>query len=645
MRKKKVLFHSDYTQLKTGFGKNAKLVLSHLYKTGKYDLVQLGCGTNKEHPSFKNLPWKTIGTLPMSQKEIDEAQKDAKLFARMNYGAFCIDEIIKQEKPDVYIGVQDIWGLEYCVDRDWFNKITSVVWTTLDSRPILPIAVSKAPKIKNYWVWADFATKDLHKLGFNHVETVRGCLNEKDFFRYDDKYRSLLRKIFKIEQDAFVIGFVFRNQLRKSVPNLLKGYVKFKKQLPKDKKTYLLLHTNFDEGWNIMKLAEENGIDKKEILTTYNCSACGAFLANAFAGEQQKCPFCQTEKTLNTTSVGGGVTEYQLNEIYNLMDVYCHPFTSGGQEIPIQEAKLTELITLVTNYSCGEDSCAEEAHSLPLTWHEYREAGTEFIKASTDSDSISQQLLKVYFLTEEERVEIGKKGRQWVIDNFSVEKIGQRVEKLIDSAPFFEGELEIKQKQNPDAEVDISLPENEWLTSLYRDILAMNVDENDDGFKYWKEQLAQDQSDENGPILNEQKRKNIDKYFRKVALGELEKASSLKDYVDEDDERKKILYVIPESAGDVYMATSLFKNLKKTYPDYDLYVSCKPEYRSILDGNPYIYKHIPYFKECEDHFLMEGQGNHKGFFDILFLSHMTAQRHANYTHNGKDKIMFDLKSF
>ena len=41
-----------------------------------------------------------------------------------------------------------------------------------------------------------------------------------------------------------------------------------------------------------------------------------------------------------------GVSEKELNEVYNLMDVYCHPFTSGGQEIPIQEAKLTELITL-----------------------------------------------------------------------------------------------------------------------------------------------------------------------------------------------------------------------------------------------------------------------------------------------------------
>ena len=70
------------------------------------------------------------------------------------------------------------------------------------------------------------------------------------------------------------------------------------------------------------------------------------------------------------------------------MDVYCHPFTSGGQEIPVQEAKLTELITLVTNYSCGEDNCTVESGGLPLEWSEYREPGTQFIKASTKPLSI-----------------------------------------------------------------------------------------------------------------------------------------------------------------------------------------------------------------------------------------------------------------
>ena len=99
---------------------------------------------------------------------------------------------------------------------------------------------------------------------------------------------------------------------------------------------------------------------------------------------------------MNTTNTGRGVTDAQLNEVYNLMDVYCHPFTSGGQEIPIQEAKLAELITLVTNYSCGEDCCTEESGGLPLDWTEYREPGTQFIKASTSPESISSQLSKVH---------------------------------------------------------------------------------------------------------------------------------------------------------------------------------------------------------------------------------------------------------
>ena len=171
---------------------------------------------------------------------------------------------------------------------------------------------------------------------------------------------------------------MFRNQLRKSVPNLLEGYAKWKEQEKPKKKTYLLFHTHWKEGWNIHKLAEEYGIDKSEILTTYVCKKCGDYQVKAYDGEDKDCPSCLSEKTQVTTSVGAGVREDQLNEVYNLMDYYCHPFTSGGQEIPIQEAKLTGLITGVTNYSCGEESCEEGSGSLPLSWSEYREHQTEF---------------------------------------------------------------------------------------------------------------------------------------------------------------------------------------------------------------------------------------------------------------------------
>ena len=634
MRKKRVLVHSDFVLLKTGFAKNARLVLSYLYKTGKYEIAQLACGTNRNNPAFKSLPWKSYGTLPDSQEEIERLKHDQKMMNHVNYGNFIIDKVIEDFKPDVYLGIQDIWGVAFAADKDWFNKISSCVWTTIDSRPILPLALEKAKKIKNYWIWADFATKEMHKFGHKHVETVRGCLNDEDFFKFDDSYRRGLRQTFGIEQDAYVVGFVFRNQLRKSVPNLLKGFKIFCDAHKDNAKKYLLLHTNFQEGWNILKLAEEHGVNKDQILTTYICSECDAYFVNKYSGEQNSCGRCSSEKSVNTTGINCGISEDQLNEVYNLMDVYCHPFTSGGQEIPIQEAKLAELVTLVTDYSCGEDMCVPEAHSYALDWHEYREHGTEFIKASTDHNSIADKLSEAYNLPEDVRKKYEKLGRDWVVKNFSIKNIGKKIEDFIDNSPTVDDELSINKSKNPEAEINDSLGENEWIKSLYKDILDIEINPDDDGFKHWKSELEKGGS-----------REGVLAHFRSVARGEKEGENTLKDYLDKDDDGKRILYVIPESAGDIYMSTSLFKNIKQNYPEHNLYVSIKPEYIEILDGNPYVHKVIPFFKECENALLMEGQGDHDGFFDILFLSHLMAQRHLNYLHNGKDKIMFDMKTF
>ena len=45
----------------------------------------------------------------------------------------------------------------------------------------------------------------------------------------------------------------------------------------------------------------------------------------------------------------------------------------------------------------------------------------------------------------------------------------------------------------------------------------------------------------------------------------------------------------------------------------------------------------------EDIHKMEGAGDHRGDFEITFLSHVNAQRVSCYTHNGVDKIAFDIK--
>jgi hypothetical protein len=433
--KKKILYHSDFTLAKTGFGRAAKAIISYLYKTNKYEIVHYCCGIQKSNPELNRTPWKSIGCLPDKKSELEELIKDVSKSKSASYGDLYLDELIKSEKPDIYIGVQDIWGLDFAINSKWFNKINSIIWTTLDSLPLLPDAIEHAKNIKNYWIWSNFATKEFHKLGFAHPITINGPIDDKHFFKLPDEQKSSLRKKFNIDQSTFIIGFVFRNQLRKSVPNLLEGYALWKKENPDVKNSALLLHTSWKEGWNIQKLGKEYGVANSEILTTYICSNCKNYKIQSFCGEKVKCEFCNAKDSMNTSSVNLGVTEEQLNEIYNLMDLYCHPFTSGGQEIPIQEAKLTELITLVTNYSCGEEMCEDVNGTIPLEWHEYREHGTEFKKASTDAKSIKNNINKVYRMKKNERIKLGGLSRKWALEKFSISCIGPKIEKLLDSLP------------------------------------------------------------------------------------------------------------------------------------------------------------------------------------------------------------------
>jgi hypothetical protein len=635
-RKKKVLIQTDFALAKTGFGRNARALLKYLYSTNKYDLVHYCCGMTYDHPEFKKTPWKSVGSLPNTQQELDQLNKDPNLARMASYGAHYLDRVINDEKPDVYFAVQDIWGVDFAIEKLWFNKIASVIWTTLDSLPILQSAITNAPKIKNYWIWSNFATKALHKLGYSHVKTVHGSLEDKDFYRLSDFDRNQLRKKYNISQDAFIIGFVFRNQLRKSVPNLLQGYALWKKNNPQIKNTYLLLHTHWSEGWNIHKLAGEAGVNHNEILTTYVCKSCGSYEIKNFTGQDLDCKFCGSKKTQTTTNVGIGVTESQLNEVYNLMDVYCHPFTSGGQEIPIQEAKLTELITLVTNYSCGEEMCESEANSLPLDWIEYREHGTEFIKASTLPESIAKQLNIVYKMPIHQRKEIGKKAREWTINHFAVSNVGKTIENFIDNQKLIDWD---KIKENPEDKKDpyFQIPnitdDAEWLTFMYHNILKMkNVDNNDSGHQYWMGELAKGA-----------KRQDIENYFRNVALKESEDKKQVKfeDLLDPND-KGRVVYVMPESAGDIFLSTALFKSIKNRYPDYSLYVSTKPQYKDILDGNPYIHRWIEYNPIMDNLIWLEGNNQHNGYFDIAYLPYTCTQRNLNYLHNGLDKIEFQL---
>jgi len=409
------------------------------------------------------------------------------------------------------------------------------------------------------------------------------------------KIAFLLEKEFGLS-DEFIIGFVFRNQLRKSVPNLLQGFKLFKEKNPKSK-AKLLLHTHWAEGWDIQKLIKDNELKNEDILTTYFCKKCKQFEVKPFEGQKISCKFCGGKDTVETTNITNGVSEAQLNEVYNLIDVYCHPFTSGGQEIPVTEAKLTELITLVTNYSCGEDFCTEESGGMPLSWKPYYEPGTNFIKATTLPESICEKIERVYKMPFSKRKEMGKVARQFVLDNLSAEVIGKKLEEIIDNAPQVEWNYNSDFVQrNPNYNPPEIESDSDWLINIYKNILQMNVDANDDGVKSWISQIKSGRT-----------RDQVLEYFRKVAAKENNEnaKTEFSDLLDKDDKGRRILFVMPQSAGDVFMSTSLLPSIKKLYPDYNIYFATKQEYLDILDCNPFIHKKLIFNSFMENLLTME----------------------------------------
>ena len=627
MRKKRVLIHSNFCKMFTGFGKHKKNLLSYLYNTGKYDIIELSNGYTWESEQLKFVPWESYGTLPSDpeiHKEIaiDERRKNA-----AGYGAEMIDHAVKELKPDIYLGIEDVWAFNGFIEKEWWNKIHCIVHTTLDSLPILPDAVNAADKIKNYFVWASFAEKAMHKLGHTHVKTVHGTLDASSFYRLTDEDRLKLRNRFKLS-DEYIIGFVFRNQLRKSVPNLLDGFKLFQEN-NKQAKVKLLLHTSWNEGWDIVKLLKEKEIDPKNILTTYVCKNCNAYNVKSFSSHVVNCDFCRTQNSCETTNVKTGVNEQQLNEIYNLMDVYCHPFTSGGQEIPIQEAKLTELITLVTNYSCGEDCSTEASGGFPLEWAEYREPGTQFIKASTLPTSIFSQLQHVYGLSLETKKLLGKAARRFVIDNYSIEVVGKFFENLFDSFPHVDYVFENKKlKCDPFYDPDVNLQDKEWVESLYCNILTK---QDPAGVIHWTQRLKADL-----------KRSDVLNYFRKVALSENQNSfldemlSSLK----ENKDSKKIAFIQPSGVEEIIIATSLVTSIKKIYPNYDIYFFTRNEYFDLINSHPDVKKVLNYFNKMDDPLFFEGKGANNKYFDIVFAPYLSINN--NYFRNAEDIIQYNI---
>lgn len=559
---KKVLYCSNPSEWCTGFGKHAKTLLKGLYKRG-YDIVEYAASLEENNPAVNNMPWKRYGSFPNNIHLIKslESNKDHSSALKLNnirHGSYYIDNVIKEEKPDVVIFTEDIWQVDsWTVTKPWWNKIPSVMWTPLDSLPLLDNFKTHKDKLKNLWVKADFAIKPLQEIGLQ-PELYPALFDSKDFYPLSDEEKIANKKLFGLE-DTFVIGFVFRNQLRKLVLTLFEAFKKFKENNP-EIKTKLLLHTCWEEGggWKIKDGLEKIGLNPEDVITTYICRKCRNIAIIPYGGQGLNCNGCRTKGSLFNPMVQFGVTEEQLNSIYNLMDCYIHLATSGGFEMPMAEAMLAGLPTATCNYSFGE-TFINSGFCEPVDFSYYREGVSLYLKSQPKIDSVVS-IMEKFYKNPAHYKEVGLKARNWALKHFDNESIIDRVAQFIDNS-------------------------------------SHNYD-----FDF--------------PI--EERKDTIDKFI--IENG-----------------KKRLLYVIPNSKDFCFVSLPIIEEIKNKYPDYDIYISCRPEDIDVFLHLSFVSNIIPYSPEIDDPMKMEGNGDNPGLFNIVFYPTAMTDKFPSYHHNGEDR--------
>jgi glycosyltransferase involved in cell wall biosynthesis len=635
MHKKKILFMSNYHRRFTGFGKNLKNILTHLYKTGKYEIVEAANGVVYGHAENEQVaPWKVIGTLPNNPARLQQLNQDPTLAQKASYGHEMIDKIIEEERPDIFVGIEDYWAFSGFTQKPWWNKINCMIWTTLDSIPIFKEAASSAKDVKYFFSWASFGSEELQKLGHSHVKHLRGSISNSEYYKLEEGSVNAIKTKFKIN-DNFIIGFVFRNQLRKTVSSLLDALQLIISE-QKHENLKLLLHTNWKEGWDIQALMAERNIPAERVLTTYICSKCKDYSINPFVGHDINCPACGAEKSVNTVNISDGVFDYQLNEIYNIMDMYVHPFTSGGQEIPIQEAMLTETPIACTNYSCGTDFCNKESGGIPLSWFEFVEFPTRFKKASTDPASIVEAINTVMSWSPEAYSKRGKQSREYILNNYSIEVIGPQLEDIFDEMPNHSYDFNFnKFKMNPFYDPPPNVDDSTFVKLLYSNIIKTEVTDTDEGYLHWIQRL---QSDLQRPgVLN---------YFKNVAMSHNneidQKNFDFESFLDKDDEGRRIAIVLKNDPAACLISTYFLEDMVETYPNHNIYLFTEAPPHLFM-GNKFIHKILPLYPCVNDIAFLEGGPNNKRFFEVAYMPHLEVSMLQHYAHNDSDKASLCTK--
>jgi len=388
MKKIKVFCLADSPLAPSGVGTQTRYMIEGLLQTGRFQFVCFGGAIR--HPDYK----------PIRTEEYGD---DWLIYPVDGYGTQeQVRALLKAQKPDIVWIMTDprFWGWLWEIDNEIRTVAPLVYYHVWDNLPY--------PTFNRKWYLSNDLIASISKVTHDIVENVAPevdlvriphAVNDSVFCKIDDRQ---LIEGFKKENSIgfdkngnkrFVFFWNNRNARRKQSGSLMFWFNEFLDRVGRDKAT-LIMHTEPKDpnGQDLIAIKDRLGLDEDQFKLS----------TNKLSIQQLSVLYNSVDCTINISDAEG----FGLATLESL-----------ATETPIIVNMTGGLQEQVTNgkdwFGIGIEPCSKAViGSQDVPWiYEDRISNTDLVDA----------MVKMYEMSEDERLELGKKGRQHVLENYSME--------------------------------------------------------------------------------------------------------------------------------------------------------------------------------------------------------------------------------
>jgi glycosyltransferase involved in cell wall biosynthesis len=388
MKKIKIFCLADSPLAPSGVGTQTRYMIEGLLQTGRFQFVCFGGAIR--HPDYK----------PIRTEEYGD---DWLIYPVDGYGTQeQVRALLKAQKPDIVWIMTDprFWGWLWEIDNEIRTVAPLVYYHVWDNLPY--------PTFNRKWYLSNDLIASISKVTHDIVENVAPevdlvriphAVNDSVFCKIDDRQ---LIEGFKKENSIgfdkngnkrFVFFWNNRNARRKQSGSLMFWFNEFLDRVGRDKAT-LIMHTEPKDpnGQDLIAIKDRLGFDEDQFKLS----------TNKLSIQQLSVLYNSVDCTINISDAEG----FGLATLESL-----------ATETPIIVNMTGGLQEQVTNgkdwFGIGIEPCSKAIiGSQDVPWiYEDRISNTDLVDA----------MVKMYEMSEDERLELGKKGREHVLENYSME--------------------------------------------------------------------------------------------------------------------------------------------------------------------------------------------------------------------------------